>query len=147
MLTSKDPAGVSAWPASSVVLPLPEATRESDAERLIEATSMLSVRGVPRDLLEKLGEQFDVDVAIINSHSAVVVSGRPADLELLCGGARPRSRRFRRRARRQEDRGAPLNPITEFLHADAPFHSHILAPAVGLVRSGRPAPTSTCGEC
>lgn len=82
MLSSNDPAGVLAL-ARLIGAAATKVTRESDAERLVEATSMLSVRGVPRDLLEKLADQFDVDVAIINSHSAVVISGRPADLELL----------------------------------------------------------------
>ncbi len=132
MLASNDPAGVLAL-SRLIGAAATKVTRESDAERLVEATSMLSVRGVPRDLLENLATQFDVDVAIINSHSAVVVSGRPADLELLVEelGREAEASAAERAAKKTG--GAPLNPINEFLDVDAPFHSHILAPGVGLV--------------
>ncbi len=132
MLASDDPAGVLAL-ARLIGAAATKATREADAERLGAATSMLSVSGVPQSLLTELAQMFNVDVAIVNSHSALVVSGRPADLLLLvdelgriaAGSAAERAAK--------KTGGAPLSPVTEFLDVDAPFHSHILAPAVGLV--------------
>ncbi|MFT0846615.1 fatty acid synthase subunit beta domain-containing protein [Actinomycetaceae bacterium L2_0104] len=132
MLASDHPAEVVAL-ARLIGAAATKVTREADAERLGEATSMLSVSGVPRALLTELAETFNVDIAIVNSHSALVVSGRPADLLLLVDElGRIAQASVAERAAKKTG-GAPLSPVTEFLNVDAPFHSHILAPAVVLV--------------
>ncbi|WIK58663.1 type I polyketide synthase [Actinotignum urinale] len=99
-----------------------------------EATPMLAVRGVPTDVLSELVAQFDdADLSIINSRDASVLSGRPAELRSLLKEIDNVAERSQAARAAKKTGGEPLNPVAEFLAVDAPFHSHLLEPAVQLV--------------
>lgn len=142
LLEAEDKPGVFAL-ARLIGAAATKITRDSGADRLGEATAMLSVRGVPLSVLEEV--RGNADVAIINSREGAVLSGQPADLVAIVGDLeRLASASAEERAAKRTG-GAPLAPVTEFLDVDAPFHSHILEPAVALVdewvaRSGLSVP-------
>ncbi|MGO1591025.1 fatty acid synthase subunit beta domain-containing protein [Ancrocorticia sp.] len=107
-------------------------TREAGAERAGN-TAMVSVRGVPRGLLADLASGVGADLAIVNSYNSLVASGRPADLAKLVAKLEKVAEKSAAERTAKKTGGAPLTPVVEFLDVDAPFHSHILEPAVALV--------------
>ena len=131
MIASDSPASVLAL-ARLIGAAATKVTRAAGAERT-ENSAMLSVRGVPRDLLADLAAQMGADLAIINSYNSMVVSGRPADLERLTGKLDAVAQDSAAIRAAKKTGGAPISPVAEFLDVDAPFHSHLLEPAVALV--------------
>ncbi|MCI1896186.1 MAG: DUF1729 domain-containing protein, partial [Ancrocorticia sp.] len=106
-------------------------TRQCGAERNGEATAMVSVRGVPLPLIEEVRGQ--ADIAIVNSREATVLAGRPTDLARAVAGLQRLAERSVAERQAKRTGGEPLRPIVEYLDVDAPFHSHLLEPAVALV--------------
>lgn len=99
-----------------------------------QATPMLSVRGIPVDQLQALIAQFaDIDLSIINTRQACVVSGSPAALSGLIVTINRAAEKSVADREAKRMGGEPLRPVTEFLEVAAPFHSHLLEPAVALV--------------
>ena len=131
MIASDSPASVLAL-ARLIGAAATKVTRAAGAERT-ENSAMLSVRGVPRQLLADLAAQVDADLAIINSYNSMVVSGRPADLERLTSKLDAVAEESAAIRAAKKTGGAPISPVAEFLDVDAPFHSHLLEPAVTLV--------------
>ena len=131
MIESDQPASVLAL-ARLIGAAATKATRASGAERG-ENSAMLSVRGVPRDILAELAQSVDADLAIVNSYNSLVVSGRPADLARLTGKLDSVAEESAAIRAAKKTGGAPITPVAEFLDVDAPFHSHLLEPAVALV--------------
>ncbi|MDY5153380.1 fatty acid synthase [Actinobaculum suis] len=98
------------------------------------STPMLSVRGVPVKQLSALIDEFaDIDLSIINTREACVVSGSPAALAGLIVEIEALAKRSVEDREAKRTGGEPLQPVTEFLNVAAPFHSHLLEPAVQLV--------------
>ncbi|WP_182050394.1 type I polyketide synthase [Changpingibacter yushuensis] len=130
MLNSDAPASIFAL-ARLIGAAATKVTREVGAERLGESTSMLAVRGVPAAMLRQI--LGDTSLAIVNSRTSTVLSGKPCDLENIIEKIEKLAKASQSERSAKLTGGAPLTPVTEFLDVDAPFHSHLLEPAVALV--------------
>ncbi|QWW19412.1 DUF1729 domain-containing protein [Schaalia sp. 19OD2882] len=98
------------------------------------ATPMLSVRGVPSDLLDSALAQCEgVNVAVVNGRTAQVLSGTPADLEAARRLIRARVEAYNTELDSHVHGGSPVEAVFDFLPVDAPFHSPLLADALTLV--------------
>lgn len=99
-----------------------------------EATPMLSVRGVPRPVLDgvlaRVPQAAGVTVGVTNGRQAHILSGRPADLQLVVAALEAAARRSEKDRKERRRGGAVLTPVTEFLATSVPFHTPLLAPAV-----------------
>ncbi|MDR2082624.1 MAG: DUF1729 domain-containing protein [Candidatus Ancillula trichonymphae] len=99
------------------------------------ATAMLSVKGVPKSLIQKaidktvaIGSiQDSAQVAVKNSEEHSVISGVPKDLQILQSVLEKIAHKSQEHYKAKLSGGAPLKVQAEFLDVSAPFHSPLLA--------------------
>ncbi|SPT54031.1 3-oxoacyl-[acyl-carrier-protein] synthase 2 [Actinomyces bovis] len=99
-----------------------------------DATPMLSVRGVTRTILDRVLARVPavarVSVGVTNGRAAHILSGRPADLELVVAALEQAAARSAQERKDRRRGGAVLAPVTEYLATSVPFHTELLAQAV-----------------
>ncbi len=121
------------------------ATRRLDLGTVGESTPMLSVRGVPRTVLDSVLERVSgserIAVGVTNGPQAHILSGRPADLERVVTALEAAAEHSAKARRERRRGGAVLSPVTEFLATSVPFHTPLLAAAVDDVAAW----AGTCG--
>lgn len=106
--------------------------------RTSSASPMLSVRGLTRAELDQVitgtvGLHGCVTVAVSNDRTSQVLSGDPADLTLVAAAAVAHAETVATELAEKRHGGAAPRVVTEFLNADAPFHSPLLGPAAEAV--------------
>ncbi|WP_018025116.1 type I polyketide synthase [Corynebacterium ulceribovis] len=96
-------------------------------------TPMLAVANVDPAQVEAALEGTDAAISLTNSHRRVIVSGTPADLERVERHLEEAADADKAELASKTRGGAPFNPTTYYLQAEAPFHHPSMQPAVDQV--------------
>jgi fatty acid synthase len=103
------------------------------------ATPMLSVKGANRESVQKViahvqdSLKLSVSIAVKNDENHFILSGVPSDLEVVWQSFEVAVEKSKKLLEKKLTGGSPFEVTMEYLDVTVPFHSTVLAPAVGLV--------------